>query len=398
MLSARTGTRPPYRSPRSSIWPATRDLVVDTAVRLVQRSGRWLVVWSPATIDPSLTVVPISPSRRPGPLAPILGADGVAAHGAGSDGGRRARGQLREGPGLAHRRARGRRRTLTSGGRGTGGGEGAPELVRAGLTITQARYVELKPMIYPLAGTVFDDPRCARRSRPGSKRTSSAASARSRPELSELAHRTRHRTWSDRPSRAGLPEPSRRHARRDDQGDRSRREGRGDACQLPPQAGRSRRDEHRPGCARGGRSLPGGTHEEGGVRGCPRFDGPGARRGERPRLLRVRPALDGAFPPGSTFKAVTSTALIERGLLPSSPTSCPGSITAGGEVFHNAEGDAPVQNLAQAFTESCNTAFISLATTHLDDASLPAAAGLVRHRRDPGDGTGGVRGRRADPG
>jgi hypothetical protein len=85
-------------------------------------------------------------------------------------------------------------------------------------------------------------------------------------------------------------------------------------------------------------------------------------------------ALSGAFPPGSTFKVVTATALMEKGLSPSSPASCPPSLLAGGERFHNAEGDAPTNSLAGAFAESCNTAFIGLATADLDLGSLPAAA------------------------
>jgi cell division protein FtsI/penicillin-binding protein 2 len=47
-----------------------------------------------------------------------------------------------------------------------------------------------------------------------------------------------------------------------------------------------------------------------------------------------------------------------------------------GEVFHNAEGEAPVSTLLQAFTESCNTAFIRLATGHLTAPDLPAAADM----------------------
>ena len=34
-------------------------------------------------------------------------------------------------------------------------------------------------------------------------------------------------------------------------------------------------------------------------------------------------ALDGSFPPGSSFKVLTSTALLEHGLTPSSAASCP---------------------------------------------------------------------------
>ena len=94
-------------------------------------------------------------------------------------------------------------------------------------------------------------------------------------------------------------------------------------------------------------------------------------------------AIDGAFPPGSTFKMITSTALITHGLTPKSAASCPGTATVDGEVFHNAEGEAPVSNLLQAFTESCNTAFIRLATGHLTAADFPAAAAMYGLGRSP---------------
>jgi cell division protein FtsI/penicillin-binding protein 2 len=87
-------------------------------------------------------------------------------------------------------------------------------------------------------------------------------------------------------------------------------------------------------------------------------------------------AIDGGFPPGSTFKVITSTALITHGLTPQSKASCPLTATVDGATFHNAEGEAPVSTLAQAFTESCNTAFIQLATGHLALADLPAAASM----------------------
>ena len=85
-------------------------------------------------------------------------------------------------------------------------------------------------------------------------------------------------------------------------------------------------------------------------------------------------AIDGGFPPGSTFKVITSTALITHGLTPKSTASCPGTATVDGEVFHNAEGEAPVSTMLQAFTESCNTAFIRLATGHLTAPDFPAVA------------------------
>jgi cell division protein FtsI/penicillin-binding protein 2 len=94
-------------------------------------------------------------------------------------------------------------------------------------------------------------------------------------------------------------------------------------------------------------------------------------------------ALQGAYPPGSTFKVLTSSALIRAGLTPSSPATCPPTLTVDGEVFHNAEGDAPISTLAQAFTESCNTAFIGLATQHLTPPDFSAVAKLYGLQRTP---------------
>lgn len=85
-------------------------------------------------------------------------------------------------------------------------------------------------------------------------------------------------------------------------------------------------------------------------------------------------ALAGSFPPGSTFKVVTSADLIEHGSSPSSQATCPPSITVGGETFHNFEGETQASlTLEQAFAESCNAAFIGLAET-LPDPSFPTTA------------------------
>ena len=94
-------------------------------------------------------------------------------------------------------------------------------------------------------------------------------------------------------------------------------------------------------------------------------------------------ALQGAYPPGSTFKVLTSTALFQHGLTPDSPASCPPTLTIDGETFHNAEGDQPVSTLSAAFTESCNTAFLGLATAHLSPSDFTAAAQLYGLQRTP---------------
>ncbi|MEP7025973.1 MAG: penicillin-binding transpeptidase domain-containing protein, partial [Actinomycetota bacterium] len=94
-------------------------------------------------------------------------------------------------------------------------------------------------------------------------------------------------------------------------------------------------------------------------------------------------ALQGAYPPGSTFKVLTSTALFRHGLTPDSPASWPPTLTLDGETFHNAEGDGPVSTLKAAFTESCNTAFLRQATAHLSPPDFTAVARLYGLQRTP---------------
>ncbi len=94
-----------------------------------------------------------------------------------------------------------------------------------------------------------------------------------------------------------------------------------------------------------------------------------------PDSQQVNDAFTGAYPPGSTFKVVTSTDLVEHGLTPSSPASCPPTITVDGEVFHNFEGETtPSLSMLQAFAMSCNTAFIGMSSALPADSYATAAA------------------------
>jgi cell division protein FtsI/penicillin-binding protein 2 len=85
-------------------------------------------------------------------------------------------------------------------------------------------------------------------------------------------------------------------------------------------------------------------------------------------------ALSGRYPPGSTFKVVTTGALLASGVTPDTPVECAQTINAGGRDFKNFEssrlGTVP---FGLAFAESCNTAFIS-ASAGVPDAELEAAA------------------------
>ena len=86
-------------------------------------------------------------------------------------------------------------------------------------------------------------------------------------------------------------------------------------------------------------------------------------------------ALFGSYPPGSTFKVVTTDALLGARVTPSSTLTCPSTVTVDGKVFHNFEQESlgPL-SLTTAFAKSCNTAFIGATVQHLSAASLRAAA------------------------
>jgi hypothetical protein len=82
----------------------------------------------------------------------------------------------------------------------------------------------------------------------------------------------------------------------------------------------------------------------------------------------------GAYAPGSTFKVVTALALLTQGLGPDAPLDCPATVTATGRRFVNAGSlQLGEVSLAEAFAESCNTAFVG-AAERLPQAALSEAA------------------------
>jgi cell division protein FtsI/penicillin-binding protein 2 len=99
-------------------------------------------------------------------------------------------------------------------------------------------------------------------------------------------------------------------------------------------------------------------------------------------------ALAGRYPPGSTFKVISTAALLRDGLRPEETVDCPATLTVEGKRFRNFEGGAAgAVPFAQDFAQSCNTAFVSLAPRLAPDALGRAALdfGLGRSVKLPLD-------------
>ncbi|MGH3376866.1 MAG: penicillin-binding transpeptidase domain-containing protein [Actinoallomurus sp.] len=98
-------------------------------------------------------------------------------------------------------------------------------------------------------------------------------------------------------------------------------------------------------------------------------------------------ALQGTYPPGSTFKVVTAYALLRSGLSPSAAVECPKKANVGGQVIHNSEGEE-LGNItfSDALAQSCNTAFALQTQRRLNPSRLSSAANLFgfNQRIDPG--------------
>ncbi|MEU0497698.1 penicillin-binding transpeptidase domain-containing protein [Mycobacterium sp. NPDC006124] len=88
-------------------------------------------------------------------------------------------------------------------------------------------------------------------------------------------------------------------------------------------------------------------------------------------------AFSGSYPPGSTFKTITTAAAITAGLVtPDSPEACPGTVTVENRTIPNEdEFDLGTVPLSTAFAKSCNTTMAALADRLPADA-LPNTARL----------------------
>lgn len=95
-------------------------------------------------------------------------------------------------------------------------------------------------------------------------------------------------------------------------------------------------------------------------------------------------AFLGRYAPGSTFKVVTSAALLGTGLTPASPLNCSNTINVLGKTFKNYDGLAAygAGSMEKALNESCNTAFIAN-HTRLPKDGMTKAAAMFGFGQDP---------------
>ncbi len=350
----------------------------DGTLTLVRAASSWKVQWSPAAVHPQLTDgAHFSVARIVPPRAPILAADGSPL----------TADSTTVEIGLEPRRIKDRQTVLATLQRDLGVGPGsiAAKLDKPGLqpdsfvsvaTIGEDQYQVLRDDLYPIPGVVF------RRS---------AARTAATPELGAHLVGNVGPITAELLTQLGVP-----YAASDMVGLRGlertyerRLAGTPDAVvQIVPADGSSPIDVlRRPGVA----PQPVKTTIDLGVQRA--AEGALANVAKPAAFVAVRPstgqilavvstpvttefnrALQGQYPPGSTFKIVTSAALLGAGASGDTTTSCPASLDVAGRKFTNFEGEAQAKlSLATAFSKSCNTAFIQLGST-LGDQQLVTTA------------------------
>jgi len=354
---------------------------IKTTLRLTKASGTWQVAWSPATIAPQLgkdDVLSLQVTWPP--RAQILGAGGVplttqaAMVTVGVEGERIKKESVV------------RAALLTAGATtqaidsALAGAKKEPTWFEPVVTVSWARYQRLEPTIYPVPGTVFQTVHQREPLTPGLAYVIGSVGPVTAQQLQGLG--APYNTASVT-GQTGLEFAYQRQL--------AGRPGAtivavnpagaavGTVATLSPRPGTPVQTSIDPAVQEDAEKALAGVHKEAALVALNATTGQVLASVSVPADGGFNLALDGAFPPGSSFKVLTSTALIEHGLTPSSPATCPPQLDVDGEIFHNAEGTAPISDLLHAFAESCNTAFIGLAVRNLtaSDFTRTAARYLI---------------------
>jgi cell division protein FtsI/penicillin-binding protein 2 len=354
---------------------------IKTTLRLTSASGRWLVVWSPATIAPQL--------RHPGDhlaiavtwpqRAQILGAGGApltsqaAMVTVGLEGQRIKKDSVVRAVLLT---AGATRQAIDA---ALAGAKKEPTWFEPVFTVSMARYEQLKSAIYPVPGTVFQTTHERAPLTPGLSYLVGSVGPVTAQQLQALGAPY---TAAGAVGQTGLERAYQRQLAGQPGATVTAVSAAGATvgavATLSPRPGSPVRTSIDPVVQEDAEKALAGVGKSAALVAVDAATGQVLAAASVPAGGGFNLALDGAFPPGSSFKVLTSTALIEHGLTPSSSATCPTQLDVDGAIFHNAGGEHPVSDLLHAFAESCNTAFIGLATRHLTAADFTTTAALYR--------------------
>jgi cell division protein FtsI/penicillin-binding protein 2 len=364
-------------------------ITLKTTLRLKQVKGKWLVSWAPSTITPKLGARDKLSLQLTWPArAAILGSGGQTLTTQASNVTIGVEGsRIKEAASLA-------KALVTAGATqqqassAISAAQAHPSFFEPVFTVSQARYQQLKPTVYPLPGTVFESSAAQQATTSGlSSGIVGTVGAVTAEELKNLGGAY---NASSVVGQNGLEASAEKQLAGTPTATAEVVTAKGarvaTLATLAGHAGTSVKTSIDPTVQNAAEAALSGEKKSAALVAVD------ARTGDLLAVANVNAggydqAVLGGFPPGSTFKVLTSTALIGKGLTPSSAASCPKTATVDGEVFNNAEGEGQVSDLLHAFAESCNTAFIQLATGKLQAPDFPAVAAQYRLGKAIGMGT-----------
>jgi hypothetical protein len=359
-------------------------VTLSSALHLVLVQSKWLVKWSPATITPRLRAGDQLSLQTTWPArAAILGANNTPLTSQGQVVTIGIEGALVKNAASLRSALVAAGAPVATAGTAITAAKTHPTYFEPVFTVTRARYDQLKPTLYPIPGTVFQSSTALSAITPGL--TAGVVGTVGPVTAQELSQLGAPYTAQDDVGQTGLEQAYERQLAGTPAATVSVVSASGahvaTLATLPSHPGTPVITTIRPSAQRAAEAALAGEKKSAALVAVNASTG--AVLAAVSANSGFDEAIDGGFPPGSTFKVITSTALINRGLSPQSAASCPSTATVDGEVFHNAESEAPVINLLQAFTESCNTAFIKLATGHLSPPDFPAAAAMFGLGKSP---------------